>query len=91
MAVLPGRSWGDDDFLDPYVLHAVTEVPAVDAVAIPEQEPRRCFERERLDELLSRPPGCRVARDVEVDDATTIMPVGAAVPGSQRPVLPYRP
>jgi hypothetical protein len=38
------------------VLHLVTEVLAVDAIAISEQKPRLFLERERLDDLLSGPP-----------------------------------
>jgi len=71
--ILPRRPRGGDYFLDAHVLHPVTEVPAVDAVPVAKQKTRSFLERKHFDDLLSGPPGSRVCRHIEVDDASTFM------------------
>jgi len=51
----------------------MSEVLAIDAVAIPQQESGSRVVRKSCHDLLSRPLGSRIGRDVEVDDATTVM------------------
>ena len=58
--ILPRSSGCYEHFVDPHVPDAITEVLAVDAVAIPEQESGSLVVRERLDDLLSSPLGSRI-------------------------------
>lgn len=72
--ILPRSPRRNDHFLDAHVLHPVTEVLAVDAVAVAKQKTRNFLERERFDDLLSGPLGSRVCRHVGVNDAPSFMP-----------------
>ena len=72
--ILPWRSWRRDDFFDAHVHDALAEVNAVDPVAVSEQEARRFVIRKGLDNLLACPTGSWMGRDVEMNDATAIMP-----------------
>jgi hypothetical protein len=64
--VLPRRSRRRHDLLDAEALDRLPEALAIDVVAIPQHESRRCLLRESLDHLPSRPLRRRVRRDVEV-------------------------
>ena len=68
--------WGvvcDHDLFDAHVLDSLLEERTADGVAIANQEPRGMILRKRLDDLLSRPLGCRMGCYVEVDNLTTIL------------------
>ncbi len=70
---LPRRTARDDNFLDAHVLGALPEVLTVDRVLVADQKPGRSIIRKRFDDLLSRPLGCRMRGDVEVDDLSSMM------------------
>lgn len=55
------------------MLDAIAEVHAVNAVAITKQKAWRLIEWECLHDLLSRPMGSRVGRDVDVNDAGSVV------------------
>ncbi len=69
--ILPGRAWCDQDFFDAHALDTLREVVAVDAVAITDEKARSRLVGEGVDDLLSRPLGVGIRRDVEVDDLPT--------------------
>ena len=71
--ILPRRAWSRDDFLDAHRLDAPGKVDAEDAVAVMNQESGCGFVGEGFDDLLGSPPGGGRGRDVEVQDASTIM------------------
>ena len=70
---LPRRSEGCSNLLDAHVLDSLSNIIAVDRVAIPNEIFRRLIPRERFDQLLRRPYSCRVLGDVEMNDTTTVM------------------
>jgi len=70
---LPWRAVRDHDLLDTHVLDALSEELTVDRIPIPDQEPGRLILGKRLDDLLSRPLGCRMRRDVEVNNHAAMM------------------
>ena len=71
--ILPRGAWCSNNFLDAHVLDPLAEDVSVDRVTIAKQEARRFVVRKRLDNLLSRPLGCRMSGDVEMHDASPIM------------------
>ncbi len=71
--ILPWRSWRHDYYFDTHALDALAEVPAVDAVAVSDQEARGFVIRKGFNELLSRPLGRRICCYVEVDDHAAVM------------------
>jgi len=71
--VLPRRLCSTNDFLDAHVSDALLKRVAVDAIAVANQEPWHCIVGECLDDLLSRPLGCRMSRYVEMYDASAIV------------------
>ena len=68
-----GDRGGAEHFLDSHVLDSVSEIIAVDAVAVPEQEPRRLVPGKCLHELRCGPLGSRILGDVKINDAPAIM------------------
>jgi hypothetical protein len=46
---------------------------SVNGITIPKEIFGNGFEREGFQHLLRRPGGCGMSRDVEVEDATTVM------------------
>ena len=72
--ILPWTAVGGDDLFDAHVLDAATERLAVDRVPIAQEEARGFLIGEGLDDLLRRPLGGGIYRDVEVDNAPTIVP-----------------
>src|SRR5881296_3618346 len=72
--ILPGRSWGDEDLVDPHALHPPREHLAVDGVAITEQVLGRGLFREGLDKLLGGPSGGRVVGHIDVDEFPASVP-----------------
>ncbi|MHC4090331.1 MAG: hypothetical protein ACYSVY_08640 [Planctomycetota bacterium] len=74
VGALPWCAVREDDFLDAHVLDALSEIVAIDPITISNQEAWGLVVRERLDNLLGRPSRGRVGRDVEMNDATPVMP-----------------
>jgi hypothetical protein len=72
--ILPGRSWGDEDLVDPHALHPPREHIAVDGVAITEQVLGRGLFLEGLDKLLGGPSGGRVVGHIDVDEFPASVP-----------------
>ena len=71
--ILPWRSRCNEHCLDAHVLDAFPEEVVVDRIPVPDQEPWRLILGKRLDDLLSRPLGRRIRRDVEVDDLPALV------------------
>jgi hypothetical protein len=71
--ILPWRLGGDDDFFDADVPHAATEMLAVDAVAITQQEAWCFIPGKGFDDLLSRPFRGWVGGHVEVQHTPTMV------------------
>ena len=71
--ILPGRSPSRNDFLDTHVLYAIAEVRTIDTISIAYQKARRSLFGERFDDLLCCPFGCRILRDVEMNNHPAVM------------------
>jgi len=71
--ILPWRPGGDDDFFDADVPHAATEMLAVDAVAITQQEAWCFIPGKGFDDLLSGPFRGWVGGHVEVQHTPTMV------------------
>ena len=71
--VLPGRSCRRDYFFDAHVLDALAEERTVDGVPITDHESWGKILGKSLDDLLSRPLGRGIRRDVEVDDLPALV------------------
>ena len=71
--VLPWRSRSLNDFLDAHVLDAILEVLSIDTIAIANHVSRCRVIEKRFDDLLRRPNGGWIRRDVEMDDCATVM------------------
>ena len=61
---LPRRSEGGENFADLHAFRLRPEGGAIDAVAVPEQVPRRLVPRKRLHELRCGPLGGGMRRDI---------------------------
>jgi len=70
---LPGRSESGENLADVQAFDQRPECGAVDAVAVPEQEPRRLVPREGLHNLGCGPLGGGMLGDIEMNDAPPIM------------------
>jgi len=70
---LPGRSESGEHLADVQAFDQRPECYAIDAVAVPEQEPRRLVPREGLHELRCGPLGGGMPGDIETNDAPAIM------------------
>ncbi len=73
MILLPGRSPSGNDFVDTYVLDAITEELSVDSIAITNQEARGSVVRKRLDNLLCRPLSGWMFGHVEMNNHPAVM------------------
>ena len=71
--ILPGRTRRRYHFFDAHGLHDLLERRAVDRIAVPDDELRRRVPRPRLADLLHSPRRGRVRRDVQVDDAPSVV------------------
>lgn len=70
---LPWGSESGENFSDFHAFGLRPEDLAVDAVAVPEQEPRRLVPGKCLHELRCGPLGSRILGDVKINDAPAIM------------------
>jgi len=70
---LPGRSESGENLADVQAFDQRPECYAIDAVAVPEQEPRRLVPREGLHDLGCGPLGGGMLGDIEMNDAPAIM------------------
>ena len=71
--ILPGRSWGDEDLVDPHAFHPPCEHVAVDGVPITEQVLGCGLVREGLDKRLGGPGGGGVVGDVDLDEFSPVV------------------
>ena len=71
--ILPWRARGDHHFFDPHVGHPLTERITIDAVSISQQKARRSVKGKGFDNLLCRPLGGWMRRNVEMDDLTLLV------------------
>ncbi len=71
--VLPGRARGCEHFFDAEAAHSVAELSAVDVIAVAEQVPRSCVEREGLHDLLGSPLAGGIRGHVEVQNPASMM------------------
>src|SRR4030042_7019784 len=69
---LPGRSESGENLADVQAFDQRAECGTVDAVAVPEQEPRCLIPREGLHDLGCSPLGGRMLGDIEMNDAPPI-------------------
>src|SRR5215831_9720103 len=71
--ILPRRVGSGDDFFDSHSSHSPPKVVSVDRISIPDQVAWSGVLRKRLDQLLRRPGGGRMFRDIEMDDLTPLV------------------
>ena len=70
---LPGRSESSENLADIQAFDQRPECSTVDAVTVPEQEPRGLVPREGLHDLGCGPLGGGMLGDIEMNDAPAIM------------------
>ena|SRR5215471_3681529 len=71
--ILPGRMGSGENFFDSHSSYSPLKIVSVDRIPVSEQEAWGGVLREGLDQLLRRPGGGRVFRDVEMDDLTSLV------------------
>lgn len=71
--ILPGRVRCGWYFFDPHPSNSISEILAVNAIAIAQQIPGSLIVRERFDDLLRRPFSGRMLGDIEMNDSTPRM------------------
>ena len=74
ISALPWRSWSAKNFFDVHDFNLLAELASINAISIPQQIFRCAVERKRFDDLLCGPFCSGMSRDVEVDDASAIVP-----------------
>ena len=70
---MPRRGWGRDDLIDAQAFNPSRDARAVYAIAVSNQITWSRIEWKRLNEVLSRPLGRGMFRDVEVDNSASLM------------------
>ena len=70
---LPRRARCGQHFVDAHVSHVFSKVIAENRISAPQQVARDLIKRKCIPQLLSRPLGGRVAGDIEMNNAATIM------------------
>src|SRR5215471_21334733 len=73
VAVLPRTPRRYGNLLDTQSIDPCREIVAIDPITISYQVARHGFFRTRFHDLLSSPSGCRVFRDVEMQNTATVM------------------
>jgi hypothetical protein len=71
--ILPWTPWSNHHFFDAHVSHPLPKRDVIDAVPIAQQIPWGFVPGEGIYDLLGGPLRCRMLRDVEVDDATSMV------------------
>src|SRR5262245_20603836 len=71
--ILPRTLRGDKYFFDAHVVHTLLERTAIDAIPITQEIAGRGIPRKGFYNLLGRPLGCGVFRDMNVDDAAAFV------------------
>jgi hypothetical protein len=66
--ILPRTPWGDHDFLDPHVVHALPKRSTVDTIPVAQKITWRFIPRKRVDDLLRRPLCSGMLCHVDVHD-----------------------
>jgi hypothetical protein len=67
------QGWSGWYFFDPHPSNSISEILAVNAVAIAQQIPGSLIIGECFDDLLRRPLSRRMRCNIEVDDLTSVM------------------
>ena len=73
VAILPRTPWRNTNFLDAHSFDSRSEGFAVDSVTASNHKPGNTVFRKCFDDLLCRPNGRWMVRDIEVDDTATIV------------------
>jgi len=81
IGILPRRSRCSDDLLDSHRLDTITEGLTIRRVAVSQQEARCGVPREGFGDLARQPDLCRVLRDIEMDDCSSLMAEDDQGPG----------
>ena len=71
--ILPGRSWRCYHCFDVETAYAVAKLGAVDIIAVTQQVPRSCVEREGLYDLLRSPLAGEICGHVEMHHSASVM------------------
>jgi len=62
-----------DDFFDPHSSYPLLKIVSIDRIPVSDQKAWGSVFRKRLDQLLGRPGGGRMFRDVEMNNSTSFM------------------
>jgi len=73
VSALPRRPRSAENFFDIHDRDLIAELLAIDSISISHQISRRRIEGKGFKHLLRCPFGCRVSRNVEVNNASSIM------------------
>jgi hypothetical protein len=73
VGILPGGPWCNRDFFDADILDTILEIVSVDSIAVADKKSRSLVEREGIYDLLSRPLGAGICRNVEMNDLPPVM------------------
>src|SRR5262245_41603084 len=73
VGALPGRSRSAEHLLDAHGIDLFSEFVSINPISLSQQIFRCTVERKGFDDLLSRPLCCRMSRDIEMDDAPSIV------------------
>src|SRR5215468_4551178 len=73
IGILPRTPWCNVNLFDAHSFDSQCEGIAVDSVAVPNHKPGSAVFRKCFDDLLCGPNRCRMLRDIEVDDAASIV------------------
>jgi len=73
VAILPRTPWCNANFFDAHSFNPRPEEFAIDSVAVSNHKPRGAVFRKCFDDLLCSPNRRWMLRDIEVDDAATIV------------------
>jgi hypothetical protein len=71
--ILPGRTRRRHHFFDAQSLRGTPRIRSIDPIAIPDDESWRSVPRPRFAELLRGPRSARMRRDIQVDDAASVV------------------
>ena len=72
--ILPGGPWCNRDLFNAHCVDSISKVPPVDSIAVSDKKSRSLVERESINDLLSRPYGAGICRNVEMNNLSPVMP-----------------